>query len=78
MMIDPLSEAVDRLSSLLKRLLELRQDAETTAGQIKEIDQLVDETVASIVSLIRKVRKAGSSERQTSTTTSAAVWKSFA
>jgi hypothetical protein len=78
MMIDPLSEAVDRLSSLLKRLLELRQDAETTEGQIKEIDQLVDETVASIISLIRKVRKAGSCQRQTSTTTSSAVWKSFA
>jgi hypothetical protein len=77
-MIDPLSEAVDRLSSLLKRLLELRQDAEATTGQIKAIDQLVDETLASIISLIRKVRKAGSSQRQSSTTTSAAVRKSFA
>ena len=74
-MIDPLFEAIDRLSTLLKDLWELRQNGETTKGQTEAVDRLVDETVASIMSLIRTVRETGLSQRQMSTNSSAAVRK---
>ena len=74
---DPLFDAVDRLSTLLKRLWELRQSGEPNPDQTEAIDVLVDETVRSIMSLIRTARKTGSSQSQTSRNTSATVWKSF-
>jgi hypothetical protein len=72
-MRDPLFDAVDRLSALLKHLWELRRNGDITKCQAEALDRLVDETVASIMSLIRSIRETGSSHGQLSTSRSAAV-----
>jgi hypothetical protein len=77
MTTDPLFEAVDTLSSLLKRLWKLRQYSGTTIDQIEEVDQLVDKTVVTIMSLLRMVRETGPSQRRISMNTSPAVRKAF-
>jgi hypothetical protein len=69
--IDPLHKAVDTLSDLLKRLWNLRQNGEFDSTQTKAIDQLVNETVASILSLVRDVREQDSIENRFTTNSSA-------
>ena len=71
MTIDPLHKAVDTLSDLLKRLWNLRQNGEFDSTQTKAIDQLVNETVASILSLVHDVREQDSIENRFTTNSSA-------
>jgi hypothetical protein len=75
--IDPLHQAVDTLSDLLKKLWALRQQGEFDTPQTRAINRLVDETLVSIISLIRKVRKVGSRQSGISTSSSAAVKRAF-
>jgi hypothetical protein len=74
---DPLHQAVDTLSALLKRLWELRQKGDFTTLQTKAIDRLVDETLVSILSLIRKIRETSSSQNRISMCSSQTVRKAF-
>jgi hypothetical protein len=76
-MIDPLFDAVESLSNLLGELRELRRCGEIAEDQIEEVGAMIDETVEWIISVLRRVRETKSSERQSSTNTSAAERKAF-
>jgi CHASE3 domain sensor protein len=77
-MIDPLFEAVETLSNLLKRLRALRQGDEAVAEQIEAVSQLIDETAEWITSMLRLTRGTSSNERQSSTDSSVVVRRSLA
>ena len=54
-MIDPLLDAVETLSTLVDRLRQLRRKGETAKGQIEAMDQLIDETIETIMSLLARI-----------------------
>jgi hypothetical protein len=56
-------------------LRDLRRHGETAKGQIEAMDQMIDETIEKIMSLLGKVPEAASCAKQSSTSKSAAVRK---
>ena len=76
-MIDPLLDAVETLSTLVDQLRELRRKGETAKGQIEAMDQLIDETIETIMTLLARIPEDASCERQCSASTSPAVHKSY-
>ena len=63
-MIDALTDAVETLSILLKRSRELREKGGLQPGQLESVEQLIDETFASIHLLLRVCRETSPAPRQ--------------